>query len=280
MAEHQDHMAELFQSTNLSSKKNFIPIRSVTYRKSLENYKEMKQNKDQMVSNLKNLSPIATGTHFANDTYSLASGFNKTTALNLEKVKLRTDSNKTPMFHQDSQEVLSLGKTDSTREISKSMGNLKPIMTMTLHKLSLHTKAGSLAKTKDHHHKKKLAPLPKNYVPRELAPDDYFQLLFDENRKRFTNEDFEGTYDFTQEQVMSRIYNMGFRDPQYFGTRLAFPLKEAPDEQTIREKYQFRLPVIVSEMESQKTLAAHVLGGAHDDVKYIEVVKIALWLTF
>jgi hypothetical protein len=179
---------------------------------------------------------------------------------------------KSSTLHQDSQDVLSLGKTDSTREISKSMGNLKPMMTMTLHKLSLQSKPGNSIKTKEAFQKKKPAPLPKNYVPRELAPDDYFQLLFDEKRKRFTNEDFEGTYDFTQDQVMSRIYNMGFRDPQYFGTRLPFPPLEVPDEQTIREKYQFKLPVVVSTMENQRTLAAHVLGGAHDDVKYIEVI--------
>ena len=154
--------------------------------------------------------------------------------------------------------------------MSKSLGNLKPMMTVTLHKLSLQSKKDKLANAKEAMKNKKPAPLPKNYVLRELAPDDYFQLLFDENRKRFTTDDFEGVHDFTKEQVMNRIYNMGFRDPVYFGTRAQFPMKEVPDEQTIREKYQFKLPAVISTMESQKTIAS-VLGGGDNTVKYIEV---------
>jgi hypothetical protein len=53
--------SELFQTLNMSSKKSFIPIRSVVYRKSLENYKDLKLNQERLMGHTKVLSPISSG---------------------------------------------------------------------------------------------------------------------------------------------------------------------------------------------------------------------------
>ena len=106
-----------------------------------------------------------------------------------------------------------------------------------------------------------------------LSPqEDYFKLLFDENRKVFKVEDCEGVDEYyTNEMIMNRIYNQGFRDAEYYGTRTHHVEMDVMDEKTIREDYRFKVQPVVSQMENEHTLAAHVLGGTWNNIKYVEV---------
>ncbi len=107
------------------------------------------------------------------------------------------------------------------------------------------------------------------------AQDDYFKLLFDENRKAFKVEDVAGVDEYyTNDMIMTRIYNQGFRDANYYARRLHHSEMQVKDEKSIRDEYQFKIPPVVSEMENSNTLAAHVLGGTNNNIKYVEVIFI------
>ena len=109
------------------------------------------------------------------------------------------------------------------------------------------------------------------------AQDDYFKLLFDENRKVFRVEECEGVDEYyTDDMIMTRIYNQGFRVPEYYSTRLQHTEMQVLDEKSIRDEYRFKVPPLVSTLENTNTLAAHLLGGAWNDTKFIEV-KIVLF---
>ena len=104
---------------------------------------------------------------------------------------------------------------------------------------------------------------------------DYFDILRDENRKPFQVEDFEGVDDYSSEVIMSRIYSQGFRDAAYYSKPVNFERLKAPDERTIKEKYAFKIAPWVGAMENQKTEVIHVLGGASNNITYVEV-----WLIY
>lgn len=105
-----------------------------------------------------------------------------------------------------------------------------------------------------------------------LSKDDYFKLLFDENRKPFKVEDYEGAEEYyTPNQIMKRIHEHGFRDPEYYGTRSEFIEMRVKEEKEIRDEYRFKMPVLISSMENENTLVAHVLGGTLNNIKFIEV---------
>ena len=102
--------------------------------------------------------------------------------------------------------------------------------------------------------------------------DDYFKLLFDENRKTFSVEECEGVDEhYTDEVIMKRIHNMGFRDSGYYGTRVQRTEMVVPDEKTIRDDYKFKMPAVISELENENTLAAHVLGGTQNNIGFVQV---------
>jgi hypothetical protein len=100
---------------------------------------------------------------------------------------------------------------------------------------------------------------------------DYFDILRDENRKPFQVEEYEGVDDYQSEVIMSRIYSQGFRDTAYYSKAVNFEKLQAPDEKTIKEKYMFKIAPWVGQMENQKTEVTHVLGGAANNVTYVEV---------
>lgn len=111
------------------------------------------------------------------------------------------------------------------------------------------------------------------------AKDDYFHLLFDENRKPFLYENYDGVDEYyTDDMIKGRILKMGFRDPEYYATRQEFENKEVPDEDKIRQDYTFKFPVQVSSMENENTLVAHVLGGTYNNIKHIEVKNSVYYL--
>jgi len=108
------------------------------------------------------------------------------------------------------------------------------------------------------------------------AQEDYFKLLVDENRGTFKVEDYEGADEFyTDDEIRTRIYNQGFRDPAYFSKRLEFVDMRVPNEQSIRDEYRFKMPAIISTMENNNTLATHVLGGAVNNVTFVESTATA-----
>lgn len=102
--------------------------------------------------------------------------------------------------------------------------------------------------------------------------NDYFKLLFDENRKPFKVEDYSGVDEFyTPDMIMKNIYDQGFRDPQYYGTRIEHRSMEVPSERSIQDEYRFKMPVSIASMENHNTLATHVLGGTQNNINFVEV---------
>jgi hypothetical protein len=70
---------------------------------------------------------------------------------------------------------------------------------------------------------------------------------------------------------MSRIYNQGFRDSAYYSKAVNFEKLKIPEEKVIKEKYMLKIPSRIAEMENEKTIIAHVLGGTTNNISYVEV---------
>lgn len=123
---------------------------------------------------------------------------------------------------------------------------------------------------------KNLSPI--NFQSRRIShnnltePGDYFDLLRDENRKPFKGNDYDEVDEYyTDEMVMSRIYNQGFRDSAYYSKAVNFEKLKIPEEKVIKEKYMLKIPSRIDEMENEKTIIAHVLGGTINNISYVEV---------
>lgn len=102
---------------------------------------------------------------------------------------------------------------------------------------------------------------------------DYFQLLFDKSRKGFNVSEFEGTDEYyTKDMVMSRIYDQGFRHPDYYAKANRFKEMRAPDEYTIKSGYALKIAPWVNPLENVKTEATYLLGGGANNANYIENV--------
>lgn len=101
---------------------------------------------------------------------------------------------------------------------------------------------------------------------------DYFQLLFDKERKRFDASDYDEIDEHQDPSiVMNRIYQQGFRDPDYYEKPLIFEQLEAPDEKTIKEEYMFKIPPWIFEIENPNAEVTHLLGGTSNEVSYVRV---------
>lgn len=101
---------------------------------------------------------------------------------------------------------------------------------------------------------------------------NYFKLLFDKNRKRFNVQECEGVDEYyTDEMIMERIHKMGFRDQDYYSTRITFDTLQAPDEKSIKEDHMLKISPWIAKMENEKTQVTHVLGGGKNNIIYIEV---------
>jgi len=102
---------------------------------------------------------------------------------------------------------------------------------------------------------------------------DYFQLLFDKSRKGFNVREFEGTDPYyTNEMVMSRIYNQGFRHPDYYAKANRFKEMRAPDEKAIKSNYMLKIAPCVQSLENSRTEATYLLGGGANNASFIEVM--------
>lgn len=122
------------------------------------------------------------------------------------------------------------------------------------------------------HHSQLLRSKTRDVLHTVSPQEDYFKLLFDENRKTFKVEDYEGVDEFyTDDMIKRRILSQGFRDPEYFATRNEFTDMQVPDETTIREEYRLKIPAVISTMENNNTLATHVLGGTLNNISFVEV---------
>ena len=102
---------------------------------------------------------------------------------------------------------------------------------------------------------------------------DYFQLLFDKSRKGFNVREYEGTDPYyTNEMTMSRIYNQGFRHPDYYAKANRFKEMRAPDEKTIKSSYMLRIAPCVQSLENSRTEATYLLGGGDNNANFIQVI--------
>lgn len=108
---------------------------------------------------------------------------------------------------------------------------------------------------------------------------DYFQLLFDKSRKGFNVREYEGTDPYyTNEMTMSRIYNQGFRHPDYYAKANRFKEMRAPDEKTIKSSYMLKIAPVVQSLENSRTEATYLLGGGSNNADFIQVINI--WENF
>jgi hypothetical protein len=198
-------------------------------------------------------------------------------------IKVRPATTKTVSFTM-------FGRHDHNNDLQKSLQLQNPNLSVHLHRLSIGRKSENKRESVMPEIKKSFSSKPptsyskgrktKGSQPPSLAPDDYFNLLYDPSRGRFQHEEFEGTYEhYSDDVIKSRIIGMGFRDPEYFGRRTGFTNQDVHDENTIREEYEFKLPVVVSTLENEATLVSHMLGGTYNNIKHIEVIGIKVFLT-
>jgi len=269
-----------FPSVHKTEKKGFIPIRSIAYKKSLKDPQDVEYRKDMLSTmNRFGFSPLGSGNleifRKRNPYFSLANTNSPTRASTTYGPKPETPNYKPHMnysFHKLSLGVSS-AKTNNTN--NKKTSNLLPTM-----RSPMRTMPQTTSTLYSNRH---LAPKLERMATRtaNLSPqEDYFKLLFDENRKVFKVEDCEGVDEYyTNEMIMTRIYNQGFRDAEYYGTRTQHQDMEVWDEQTIRDDYRFKIQPVVSSLENENTLAAHVLGGTWNNMKYVEVraFKEIIW---
>ena len=70
---------------------------------------------------------------------------------------------------------------------------------------------------------------------------------------------------------MDKIYEQGFRNPDYYTAPLKFGYLEAPDEKTIKEEYSLRIPPWIYEIENPNAEVTHLLGGTSNEINYVWV---------
>jgi len=239
--------------------RSFIPIRSITYKKSLADEKEFGLRKEMSGSisrcittpgySVQMTSPTRASTNYGSrlDCLSPATSTRPHMAQNLHKLSLGTSR--------------SISKPSTAAAALPQVKNPKRLASQS----TLNNYSMQLFENK----RERIIKKVQNTTPQ----DDYFKLLFDENRKPFTVEDYDGVDEYyTDEHIMNRIYAHGFRDRAYYETKPEFidDLK-IMDEQSIKDEYRFKIPVLVSTMENNNTLAAHVLGGTWNNIKLIEL---------
>lgn len=245
-----------FPSVFRTEKKGFIPIRSIAYKKSLADQKDVEYRKDM----------ITTMTKFGMSPLGSANTNSPTRASTTYGQKPETPNYKPHMnysFHKLSLGVSSVKNANgNNKKISNLLPNVRsPMKTMPQTTSALYSSRHLKPRLE------RMATKTANLSPQE----DYFKLLFDENRKVFKVEDCEGVDEYyTNEMIMTRIHNQGFRDAEYYGTRTQHQDMEVWDEQTIRDDYRFKIQPVVSSLENENTLAAHVLGGTWNNMKYVE----------
>lgn len=232
-----------------SERKGFIPIRSISYKKTLGK-KDLELRQD-MLSTMGKFTVSPLNSEYTN----------------------------------------SPTRASTTHGFKPETPNYKPHMNSTFHKLSLSSTknstrkpfAGLLPNLRTPQLRSQQTFSQQHFEPQLqrmatksaglTAQDDYFKLLFDENRKVFRVEECEGVDEYyTDDMIMTRIYNQGFRVPEYYSTRLQHTEMQVLDEKSIRDEYRFKVPPLVSTLENTNTLAAHLLGGAWNDTKFIESV--------
>ena len=263
-----------FPSVHRTEKKGFIPIRSIAYKKSLKDPQDVEYRKDMLSTmNKFSMSPLGSG----NPAYFFRIMSNFFQAMTSSPTRASTTWGQKPetpnykphmnySFHKLSLGVSSVKQGTSN---NKKTSNLLPSMRSPMK--TMPPTSGTLYSNRHFAPKlERMATKTANLSPQE----DYFKLLFDENRKVFKVEDCEGVDEYyTNEMIMTRIYNQGFRDAEYYGTRTQHQEMEVWDEQTIRDDYRFKIQPVVSGLENENTLAAHVLGGTWNNMKYVEVKK-------
>ena len=116
-------------------------------------------------------------------------------------------------------------------------------------------------------------PLIKN---QEYDNNDDLLLEQLKNRRPFTVDyetNKEGIY--TEDYFHSKISSHLLTNPDNFSKKFKLDQNiEIPDEQTIKDEYRFKFPVLISNLENENTLAAHVLATMKPNIEYIEVILI------
>ena len=225
-------------------------------------------------------NPILAGTRL-DSTKLDTSGFDQTKSeFNKEEEQRATPFTRSAYGHF-------ITKSDFSQETKSAY--FKPAMIITHHRLSISRKNDD-KKQGSYMPEIKQRPKPpavlrkkyEKYPDQMPPPDDYFRLLFDHNRKPFVYENFEGTDDYyTDEMIQTRILNMGFRDPEYYATKVdVHKPTEIPTEDEIKKEYTFKMPVQISAMENENTLLAHVLGSTNNNIKHIEVIFLLSIIIF
>jgi len=246
-----------FPSVYKTEKKGFIPIRSIAYKKTLADPKDVEYRKDMLSTMTKfgAASPLVSA-------YTASPTRASTTYGN----KPETPNYKPHMNYSFHKLSLGVSSTKNSHVNQKKGSHLlpnvrSPMKTMPPTSSALYSNRHFTPQLE------RMATKTANISPQE----DYFKLLFDENRKVFKVEDCEGVDEYyTNEMIMTRIHNQGFRDAEYYGTRIQHVDMEVMDEKTIRDDYRFKIQPMVSTMENENTLAAHVLGGTWNNIKYVE----------
>jgi len=249
-----------FPSVGKTNNRCHIPIRSITYKKAVTEAAEQ-ENRQIVMKTLQNfykpednnqeytLHRRGVGTFRSNPDISSLNPFMSCTLhkLNVGSPKIPTSPQATSKGHS--------ALLPSIRSPTKPTGS------QSVRSESLGPKSLTRQLTKG-----------LKEIPEVTAQEDYFKLLVDKNRKTFKVEDCEGVDQYyTDEMIMSRIHKHGFRDSQYYGTKTSHTEMTVPDEATIRQDYRFKIPPVVSVMENTSTLATHVLGGAINNVGFVEL---------
>jgi len=239
--------------------RSFIPIRSITYKKSLADEKEIGLRKEMSDTISRCITTPGYSVQMTSPTRASTNYGSRLDCLS------RATSTRPHMSHNHHK--LSMGTSRSISKPSTASAALPQVKQpkRLVSQSTLNNYSLQLLESK----REKIIKKSQKTTPQ----DDYFKLLFDENRKPFTVEDYEGVDEYyTNDQIMNRIYAHGFRDRAYYETKPEF-IEDLPimDEQSIKDEYRFKIPVLLSTMENTNTLAAHVLGGTWNNIKLIEL---------
>ena len=80
---------------------------------------------------------------------------------------------------------------------------------------------------------------------------------------------------YTEDYSYSKVISHPITNLENFSKKLQFDQNiEIPDEQTIKDEYRFKFPVLISNLENENTLAIHVLSTMKPNFEYIEVILI------
>ena len=115
-----------------------------------------------------------------------------------------------------------------------------------------------------------------NYISNttnDMLNDDL--LLEQLKSRRAFNVEYD-TYEdtmYTENYYHSKIVTHPITNTEKFSKRFQLDhTVEIPEEQTIQEEYRFKFPVLISSLENENTLAAHVLATMKPNLEYIEVI--------